>query len=509
MTDNDAHALFRRYIVELDSDPPESTLVMLEEHRLTCVECREWLFERLSIAAFRTQHADDLDDAWRYDGVVDQMLAILEFPKRNKDTEERDSSEQASGSPRPRLEPKPVDPTKSTNPASELQLVPELLAPRVPTWAKWAIGAALVLAVIIASILGDSDSVRLNARPVMLHAQARSLYLKLALPTSMFEEDSGQSIEVLVPIHSPNLGIETRVKLHLKKKRRGQWSLESPHQVDAASTEARSIVGSSSLVQMEIALKPENSPNRHHVRLDVAIVKATSDEPQIEAIRPWMRRPVWSTPCGAPPTTGRKVSATFCDTVVDCVDSQLNLETGAGAPEFSVEGIREPSTSEVWLNLRCTKNECLTDTNTDGDNLPDACDVDIDGDGIDNLFDNCPLVPSSDQTNADGDWFGRPCDDAEFPLSAPQPGPIPELHTRCPHEPSACSRLLRGLLETEAKESPSILDTLEAACRNGRALEVEFCSELARYFEQVADEPSRAAKVRKIACSQGDQSACQ
>lgn len=38
----------------------------------------------------------------------------------------------------------------------------------------------------------------------------------------------------------------------------------------------------------------------------------------------------------------------------------------------------------------------------DNDGKGDACDDDIDGDGIPNLEDNCPLVPNSNQLDSNG-----------------------------------------------------------------------------------------------------------
>lgn len=45
----------------------------------------------------------------------------------------------------------------------------------------------------------------------------------------------------------------------------------------------------------------------------------------------------------------------------------------------------------------------------DGDLLPDACDPDIDGDGVLNALDNCPTVANADQADIDGDNVGDAC----------------------------------------------------------------------------------------------------
>jgi hypothetical protein len=46
----------------------------------------------------------------------------------------------------------------------------------------------------------------------------------------------------------------------------------------------------------------------------------------------------------------------------------------------------------------------------DGDGIGDACDPDIDGDGIPNELDNCPLHHNPDQSDRDGDGLGDLCD---------------------------------------------------------------------------------------------------
>jgi hypothetical protein len=46
----------------------------------------------------------------------------------------------------------------------------------------------------------------------------------------------------------------------------------------------------------------------------------------------------------------------------------------------------------------------------DGDALGDACDPDIDGDGLANAQDNCATVANPGQANQDGDEFGDACD---------------------------------------------------------------------------------------------------
>lgn len=51
-----------------------------------------------------------------------------------------------------------------------------------------------------------------------------------------------------------------------------------------------------------------------------------------------------------------------------------------------------------------------TQTDTDGDGIGDACDVDLDGDADLNAADNCPYNPNANQSDIDGDGLGDECD---------------------------------------------------------------------------------------------------
>ena len=55
-----------------------------------------------------------------------------------------------------------------------------------------------------------------------------------------------------------------------------------------------------------------------------------------------------------------------------------------------------------------TTDETFADTDQDGD--ADCIDPDDDGDGVQDTFDNCPLVPNPDQENHDADSDGDLCD---------------------------------------------------------------------------------------------------
>ena len=73
---------------------------------------------------------------------------------------------------------------------------------------------------------------------------------------------------------------------------------------------------------------------------------------------------------------------------------------------------------------------------TDGDGLGDACDPDIDNDGVPNGADNCPLVANPGQTDTDRDGAGDACDGDD------DGDGIPDNDDACPLDPTqACASL--------------------------------------------------------------------
>ncbi|XP_052796018.1 cartilage oligomeric matrix protein-like [Mya arenaria] len=83
-----------------------------------------------------------------------------------------------------------------------------------------------------------------------------------------------------------------------------------------------------------------------------------------------------------------------------------------------------PDQRLICTDRRCREDNCRLVPNSgqedaDADGLGDACDEDMDNDGIPNSPDNCPLTANPDQTDTDPDESGDACDNCP---SVPNPG---------------------------------------------------------------------------------------
>jgi hypothetical protein len=101
------------------------------------------------------------------------------------------------------------------------------------------------------------------------------------------------------------------------------------------------------------------------------------------------------------------------DTITDVSPNQrYTVIEGLGllypGPDTDGDGVPDAANECPADNCQAIFNPDQNDL--DGDGLDDACDDDIDDDGIINEEDNCPFVPNSQQLDVDEDGLGDLCD---------------------------------------------------------------------------------------------------
>ena len=85
----------------------------------------------------------------------------------------------------------------------------------------------------------------------------------------------------------------------------------------------------------------------------------------------------------------------------------------------------------------CIETYNLSQENTDGDSMWNACDADDDNDEVLDEWDNCPITQNSNQLNTDWDSFGDVCDETPYGESDRDDDGLPDLNDNCPslHNP--------------------------------------------------------------------------
>lgn len=82
---------------------------------------------------------------------------------------------------------------------------------------------------------------------------------------------------------------------------------------------------------------------------------------------------------------------------------------GDGVQDFALSEGADRDNCPYIPNPRPENGAGQADLDKDG--VGDACDPDIDGDGVENLSDNCPSIANEDQLDEDRNGLGNACDD--------------------------------------------------------------------------------------------------
>ncbi|HUF54308.1 MAG TPA: thrombospondin type 3 repeat-containing protein, partial [Dehalococcoidia bacterium] len=106
---------------------------------------------------------------------------------------------------------------------------------------------------------------------------------------------------------------------------------------------------------------------------------------------------------------------TFTKTITITTPFVTDPNAANNSATLVIDVVRDTDNDGVPDNYQAVADNCPTvanpsQSNVDGDDLGDACDPDIDGDGILNGSDNCPTVSNPGQEDLDGDGLGDACD---------------------------------------------------------------------------------------------------
>ncbi|KAI8498192.1 hypothetical protein Bbelb_241360 [Branchiostoma belcheri] len=109
-----------------------------------------------------------------------------------------------------------------------------------------------------------------------------------------------------------------------------------------------------------------------------------------------------------------------CECVVGWAGSDDGLTCGLDGDQDGYPDVSLPCNDTGCNRDNCPGIPNSGQENTDGDEMGDACDDDMDNDGFLSNLDNCPLLVNVNQTDSDGDGVGDVCDNCPTDINTDQ-----------------------------------------------------------------------------------------
>jgi hypothetical protein len=113
-----------------------------------------------------------------------------------------------------------------------------------------------------------------------------------------------------------------------------------------------------------------------------------------------------------------QIPSTLCVSSDDCGPGEGRCDVTTGHCSTNIDSDGDSIGDACGDN--CPTDPNLDQTDTDNDGAGDVCDPDDDGDGVDDVSDNCPMEANPNQEDGDSDNFGDVCDNCPNDANADQ-----------------------------------------------------------------------------------------